>query len=235
MKAFFYNNQDWLLMLLGIFLLLVLLYTIRILFKTQKIVKDLSRRGVITYEQLVKTINKNDSINSLLDKLLFETACDRAFVMQFHNGSYTMNGNSMPFISTTHEQCRGGISSELANFQKVIVQQISDMAKKILEDGKVGISDLELQRRTTDECYKLYPMLNKIGIKSFYIVKLTDLHGFLLGCIGVQYVRNLYTFNQDDWKKLHDTSEKIGAYLTDVSIKKPQSIFSKLFSIIFLL
>jgi hypothetical protein len=75
-----------------------------------------------------------------LTELMVQTKADRAFVVQFHNGTYYINKANQMKMSCTHEIVKEGISREQENLQDVILSRTPIVAIDLLSKPYVRVS-----------------------------------------------------------------------------------------------
>lgn len=77
------------------------------------------RYGEYKQKKLDKEISHSKLIQTILDQLLEEYGCQRAFILQRHNGGKYKTGKSMSKLSTSFESLEDGVSSEFRASQNL--------------------------------------------------------------------------------------------------------------------
>ena len=87
-------------------------------------------------------VTQNRVIYRELTELRALIGADRAYVIQFHNGSEFLLSNPVWKLTCTHEVVRPGVTYEAGNMQGLLVSQVSDLISPILlgESDTPGIT-----------------------------------------------------------------------------------------------
>lgn len=149
---------------------------------------ELVRELFLYYTKKKRTIKDSieigNKVDKILDALLEDTGADRAYVFQFHNGSYFYTGNSIDKMTNTHEKVVTGVSHEQLKYRDVITAPFRYFVENILKNKVYSCDD-------PDEIphYNTRLMIVDRGVKSFKIVKMADSLNRLVGFVGIDYVK----------------------------------------------
>ena len=66
----------------------------------------LERKSRVSKDPIVSDAENSENVYLSLEYLLEMSNCDRAYVMQFHNGGHYVSGKSQQRFSCTHEVCK---------------------------------------------------------------------------------------------------------------------------------
>lgn len=156
-------------------------------------------------EQEIPTLVKQDiGVYRDLTELLVETKSDRAYVMQFHNGSYYVNQGNQMKLSCTHEIVRSGVSREQDNMQNFLVSKFAAQLDR-LSQSKSAIYNIA----EDDETY--FGQMNKSQGVSTFIASFIKDGNLIEGMVIINYLVG----NDPEDKNL----EKYAAIVEDVAGK----------------
>jgi hypothetical protein len=147
---------------------------------SRKRAKDIARKK----DPILSETQNNENIYTALDYLMNQMGADRAYIMQFHNGSYYVSGRSQQKFSCTHEMVLPGISREHENSRNHIVSNFHDYINKLTSDGSFAYSDV---KSAPDHAFAM--MAQDKGVKSIYNVPIKTLNDTVIGILGVDYVK----------------------------------------------
>ena len=142
--------------------------------------KNISRKK----DPILSETQNNENIYTALDYLMNQMGADRAYIMQFHNGSYYVSGRSQQKFSCTHEMVLPGISREHENSRNHIVSNFHDYINKLTSDGLFCYSDIA---SAPDHAFVM--MAQDKGVRSIYNVPIKTLNDTVIGILGVDYVK----------------------------------------------
>lgn len=77
-------------------------------------------------------LERNSRVLELLAELRSETAADRAYVFQFHNGDRFLNGDNRLRMSCTCESVSNGVSREQQGSQEILVYTIPEAVRFLI-------------------------------------------------------------------------------------------------------
>lgn len=94
-----------------------------------------------------------------LAELMVSTGADRAYIIQFHNGTYYLNSSGQVKMSCTHEMVKEGVSKEQSAFQNLltshypvvintIINSVYDAVIILPTEGDNRYSQLLIERGT---------------------------------------------------------------------------------------
>lgn len=87
--------------------------------------------GEYRQKKIDKEINQSKIVQTILEHQLNEYECQRAFIMQRHNGGKYGTGKSMNKLSTTYEALEGGVSTEVKEYQNLPITLYSGLIEKV--------------------------------------------------------------------------------------------------------
>lgn len=124
---------------------------------------------------------------------------DRCYVFQFRQGS--------TFVDNTHEWCAQRVSSEMAELQGIPTSDFPS-AQAVIRGEVVQIN--RVQDLPEDSCERRE--FEREGIQSLVMVPLAG-HGRVLGFWGLDSVRQVRSWNDDDMALLRTVGEILGSAL----------------------
>ena len=136
-------------------------------------------------DPVVEDTAQSANIYTALKYMLGEVECDRAYVMQFHNGGHYYSGRGQQKFSCTHEVTTKGITKQCSISQEHRVSHYHDYITQLLTDGKFAHDTLGAV-----EDHNFAQILKQAGVKSIYNVPFTTLNGRIIGILGVDYVKS---------------------------------------------
>ena len=75
--------------------------------------------GEYKQKKITREISQSKLIQTILEQQLQEYSCQRAFILQRHNGGKYGTGKSMTKLSTTFEALEDGVSTEFKEYQNL--------------------------------------------------------------------------------------------------------------------
>jgi hypothetical protein len=75
--------------------------------------------GEYKQKKITREISQSKLIQTILEQQLEEYGCQRAFILQRHNGGKFKTGRSMNKLSTTYESLEDGVSTEFKVYQNL--------------------------------------------------------------------------------------------------------------------
>lgn len=164
--------------------------------------------GHVLTEEEDRTAAKIDkTINSYLQSTIAELGASRAMVARYHNGGKDMNSISFLKVSVTNESVNHGNLPCMGDFQNQFRSMVGYPISEIDRTGHCLISDIE---QIKDRDIGTYELLKARGVRSAYCYKLTNLTGYVVGCLFVIYrIEN----------KIKEDPVKIDQYLSHVADK----------------
>lgn len=122
-----------------------------------------------------KSLESNAKINEQIYKVIInlchEYSCLRVFLCQFSNGEYFFTGQSMQYITITHEWVNSPrVEKRGAFYQKVMIEQLSHrVISQVMRDG----IKIELVHESIQDI-DLKQLLNSFSAKTAVYFKITD-------------------------------------------------------------
>jgi hypothetical protein len=75
--------------------------------------------GEYKQKKITREISQSKLVQTILEQQLEEYGCQRAFILQRHNGGKFKTGRSMNKLSTTYEALEDGVSTEFKVYQNL--------------------------------------------------------------------------------------------------------------------
>lgn len=133
----------------------------------------------IEYGKFLAAAENIRQINDILTKLRDETESSRVGVFQFHNGTVGIGDIPFFFYSQTFEVVNSGVSSELANNQRISLSV--DPHVILLKVQEFDYDNM------IDDSSALDHMFRTRGVKQYYRHAVYSLHGEFVGFITIEY------------------------------------------------
>ena len=109
---------------------------------------------------------------------------DRVQVYDFHNGGHFANGRSALKVSCSYEVCRAGIKSYQMYLQSIPLNCIPQFIKKLLNENRMKINNLEEIKDLMPATYSLKKSQN---VKSYFDIILNNEFNEPIGFLAIQY------------------------------------------------
>jgi hypothetical protein len=93
--------------------------------------------GEYKQKKIDKELIHSKLIQTILDQLLEEYGCQRAFILQRHNGGKYKTGKSMTKLSTSFESLDEGVSSEFRQSQNLPMSLYSGLINSVTENKAI--------------------------------------------------------------------------------------------------
>ena len=162
--------------------------------------------GEYKQKKITREISQSKLIQTILEQQLSEYGCQRAFILQRHNGGKYGTGKSMTKLSTTFEALEEGVSTEFKEYQNLPLTLYSTMVDTIISERGIfpsveAIDDILtraffLQRGTKSAV--MYPVL-----------KGTE----LIGVVGFEWTHKMKSM-ENSFVELKSDSKIIGETLS---------------------
>ena len=135
-------------------------------------------------EKRPMTIEKNNLIQQLLYKAMFEFWGDRAYIFEYHNGGHSISGIDFLKVSNTFEVCNTTIQHQQILLQNLPVWVFAFWNMNVL-NKKTICRDVD---DVSKEDLWAYQVLKQNGVQSVSIVWLYDAKGLPIGFLGIDYI-----------------------------------------------
>lgn len=93
--------------------------------------------GEYKQKKIDREISHSKLIQTILDQLLEEYKCQRAFILQRHNGGKYKTGKSMTKLSTSFESLEEGVSTEFKQYQNLPMSLYSNFVEDVVNHKAV--------------------------------------------------------------------------------------------------
>ena len=136
-------------------------------------------------DPIIDEHKNSENIYTALNFVMDEMNADRAYIFQFHNGSYYISGRSQQKFSSTHEIVAKGISRESEFSQNYIISNYHTYIDELVTNGQFSFTNPE----AVDD-HAFGSLMQSKGIKSIYNIPIKTLNGQIIGILGVDYVKD---------------------------------------------
>ena len=166
------------------------------------------RYGEYKQKKLDKELSHSKLIQTILDQLLEEYGCQRAFILQRHNGGKYKTGKSMTKLSTSFESLEEGVSSEFRQSQNLPISLYSNFVDDVSKHKAIYKSVDEISDLITKAFF------SQRGTKSAVVYPIKK-SSELIAIIGFEWTYTSEEFIdtmtkiQDDVKTMGETLSKL--------------------------
>jgi uncharacterized Rmd1/YagE family protein len=150
------------------------------------------------------SIEIGNKIDRILEDLRADTGADRAYVFQFHNGSYFYTGNSIDKMTNTHEKVGKGVSHEQLKYRDVGTAPFRFLIEQIIKGKPYICNDC-----SSIHHYNTKLMMIDRGSKSIVLKAMFDALKRPVGFIGIDYVKSKEVISKVVENKVDSASESI--------------------------
>lgn len=101
--------------------------------------------GEYKQKKIEREISQSKLVQTILEQQLNEYGCQRAFILQRHNGGKYGTGKSMNKLSTTFEALEDGVSTEFKEYQNLPISLYTGLIEKAMKNQGVFpiVDDIE--------------------------------------------------------------------------------------------
>lgn len=160
-------------------------------------------------DKIIETLNAGKLVKDSLESLRNQWSADRASIIQFHNGGYYSNGESMQKFTITHEEISPGVNP-LCNVLKNIPLTNALWIGDIINGGV--ITNVENMQDVISRTF-----FDEFGIKSIIGCPLKRSGDKIIGMVLLQWVNNVGVFTDDSVTKLTDQCKSIPMLLKTIN------------------
>jgi len=93
--------------------------------------------GEYRQKKITREISQSKLVQTILEQQLEEYSCQRAFILQRHNGGKYGSGRSMNKLSTTFEALEDGVSTEFKEYQNLPMSLYSGLINSVTENKAI--------------------------------------------------------------------------------------------------
>ena len=93
--------------------------------------------GEYRQKKITREISQSKLVQTILEQQLEEYGCQRAFILQRHNGGKYGSGRSMNKLSTTFEALEDGVSTEFKEYQNLPMSLYSGLINSVSENKAI--------------------------------------------------------------------------------------------------
>lgn len=167
-------------------------------------------RGRRFPDRMLKVMDINEKVMDMLRTLIVEYESSRITVFSYHNGGHNITGLDFARASCTHEVVTLGNRPIQTTYQAVPVTLFHSFNKKVLSGEGV--------RCVSVDCFKendasTYESLRMQGVKSVYCVGLYTENGIPIGFMMVDYCKDNYEMDDEQFNDLKDLASRIATLL----------------------
>jgi hypothetical protein len=151
------------------------------------------------------------AITDRLEEILYDMKCDRAWLVQFHNGGHFYpTGKSIQKYSMFYEVVSPETLSVQAYHQNIPVNLFSKSLKDILNKGFIAVPDFE---DSSTQTYGMQYIAEEMGTRSQYVFGIYNINSKLIGCLGIDYVKRKTRLDQPQINHMQVDAATIGGIL----------------------
>lgn len=150
----------------------------------------------------------NQEINNFLSDFRKKFQADRSYVFEFSNGSYFSSGLPISKFTCTYETVSEGITSECHNPGEYRVSNFNEYIKTLVDGQVYSLEDIALCQKTL-----LKELLLRKGVKSLYNFPIRDIHGRIVGFLGLDYVKVKKKLTSQQIEAAEQSAYVLGGYL----------------------
>jgi hypothetical protein len=101
--------------------------------------------GEYKHKKVTREISQSKLVQTILEQQLHEYNCQRAFILQRHNGGKFKTGRSMNKLSTTFEALEDGVSTEFKEYQNLPITLYSGLVDSVQTERGIfpSIEDID--------------------------------------------------------------------------------------------
>ena len=145
-------------------------------------------------EKRPQTIEKNNIIQQLLYKAMYEFGGDRAYIFEYHNGWHSISGIDFLKASNTYEVVKGTVQPQQLMMQNLPVGVFAFWNMKVLQKQIIcrNVEDI------SKEDLWAYQVLKQQGVTSLYIIGLYDAKGYPIGFLWIDYIKGTMPQMEDE-------------------------------------
>ncbi len=153
------------------------------------------------------------AITDRLEEILHNMKCDRAWLVQFHNGGHFYpTGKSIKKFSIFYERTTDRTASIKDTFQNIPVSLFPKAFSLIYKDGEIVVPNTS---ENTVDCGLFQVNGKDYKTKSFYVFSIKDINNNFIGSLTISYYEKEHHFTQEEWILIRQKIGAIGAILTD--------------------
>jgi len=163
-------------------------------------------------DPVIEDTFKSSNVYTALNYTMEELKSDRAYVLEFHNGSHYYSGRGQKKFSCTHETVEEGISPQCNISQEHRVSNYHGYVSELIEKESFIYQDVNLI-----EDKNFLNLLKLSGTSSIINIPIKTLNGKIIGILGVDYIREqkiTEKFKKDSIDFLKIQARIIAGYLS---------------------
>jgi|GEM_PF-4148281 len=176
------------------------------LFRAEGIKQD-NRHSQHAIEERVKV---GVPIEKILERLLYSTNCNRAYVMEFHNGASNFANLGFLRMSCTYEACSPGIPSEIVGRTDMYAQMFSRGISAVMTRDYLILDTRN--PNAEDETKLAYETLRERKVLVTVRVKIVDIHKQVIGYLGIDFCK------EPDEEAVNQSIEKLKSAAIELGV-----------------
>jgi len=154
----------------------------------KKMIESRKETEIRVQEQVfIRTIEQNEKIGRILERVLEDYSADRVFIFQYHNTGYFKTGLSQLKASNTFELCRAGISHEKKTLQNIPISMFALWNYHVRDHKTMFYPEIQTMRKDDPG---MYETLRSHDVRSTFNVGLYTDKGLPIGFFGVEYCKS---------------------------------------------
>jgi hypothetical protein len=150
----------------------------------------------------------NQEVYNFLSHTRKELNADRSYIFEFSNGSYFSSGLPISKFTCTYETVGEGITSESHNPGEYRVSNFNEYIKILIDGENFILEDIRSCEKTL-----LKELLIKKGVSSLYNFPIKDIHGRVIGFLGLDFVKTPQKLTSIQIKNCNAAADKLSGYL----------------------
>lgn len=140
----------------------------------------------IRHNELIdKRLDVNNKIKNAIESFRQRVDADRVYIFEYHNGESNLNGLPFAKASVTYEILKSGVSSFKARLQGIPSGLLLEFNQSLLTNKYISAPDVN-QYRSIDPIGS--SVLIRPDTKSFYVSLISNVSGYPIGFIGIDYI-----------------------------------------------
>ena len=169
----------------------------------------LDKRRKAASDPMLEAQETDMQVMNKLHEVVDRVDCDRAYIIEFHNGGKFYSGRSMQKFSMTYEVVRPGVSHEQTNYQNILMSSYIDYVSIAAANNDfILVNDSEMieDNRMKSE------MMAK-GIESMMAKLIRSIDGRIVGMLITNFVKHKKHFTDADVLYVSHCAEVLAGYL----------------------
>ena len=173
----------------------------------KKILDKVADRLFEPKDKILEVLNLGKLIKDSLESLRVEWDADRASIVQFHNGGYFSNGESMQKLTITHEEIGPGVNP------------LCNIIKNIPLTNALWVGNL-IQGECIDKVENIQDVISRTFLEEFGVKSIIGCplkkNDKVIGMVMLHWTNHTATFDDGSYKKLTEQCKSIPILLNKI-------------------